>query len=81
MPSIIDPETIYVDNLPAIWSPVQWELTEEERMVQKTAHGPDGITEGGRIARAPTHDLLVLEGKAALHQGHAKSHLCGKSFH
>jgi hypothetical protein len=32
MPSIIDPETLYVDDLPAIWSPVQWELTEEERI-------------------------------------------------
>jgi hypothetical protein len=31
MPSIIDPETLYVDDLPAIWSPVQWELSEEER--------------------------------------------------
>jgi hypothetical protein len=32
MPSVIDPETLYVDDLPAIWSPVQWELTEEERI-------------------------------------------------
>ena len=32
MPSIIDPQTIHVDVLPAIWSPVQWELTEEERV-------------------------------------------------
>jgi hypothetical protein len=32
MPSVIDPETMYVDDLPAIWSPVQWELTEEERI-------------------------------------------------
>ncbi|HVM71264.1 MAG TPA: hypothetical protein VMT91_05860 [Anaerolineales bacterium] len=32
MPSVIDPETLYVDNLPAIWSPVQWELSEEERI-------------------------------------------------
>ena len=31
MPKIIDPETIYVDNLPGIWSPVQWELSEQER--------------------------------------------------
>jgi hypothetical protein len=31
VPSIIDPETLYVDDLPAIWSPVQWELTDEER--------------------------------------------------
>ncbi len=32
MPSIIDPETLYVDDLPAVWSPVQWELTEEQRI-------------------------------------------------
>ena len=32
MPSIIDPQTIHVDELPPIWSPIQWELTEEERV-------------------------------------------------
>jgi len=32
MPSIIDPETMHVNELPAIWSPVQWELSEEERV-------------------------------------------------
>ena len=32
MPSIIDPQTLYVDDLPAIWSPVQWDLSEEERV-------------------------------------------------
>ena len=32
MPSIIDPQTLYVDDLPSIWSPVQWELSEEERI-------------------------------------------------
>lgn len=32
MPSHIDPQTIYVDPLPTIWSPVQWELTEDERL-------------------------------------------------
>ena len=31
MPGVIDPETMNVDDLPGIWSPVQWELTEEER--------------------------------------------------
>ena len=30
MPKIIDPETIYVDDLPGIWSPVQWELSGQE---------------------------------------------------
>ncbi len=33
MPSVIDPETLYVDDLPAIWSPVQWDLNEEERIL------------------------------------------------
>ena len=32
MPIDIDPETMNVDKLPAIWSPVQWELTEEEHI-------------------------------------------------
>ncbi|MGA2489139.1 MAG: hypothetical protein ABSF99_02980 [Anaerolineales bacterium] len=32
MSSVIDPQTLYVDDLPAIWSPVQWELDEEERV-------------------------------------------------
>jgi len=32
MPKIIDPETMYVDDLPGIWSPVQWELSEQERI-------------------------------------------------
>ena len=32
MPAVIDPETFYVDDLPAIWSPVQWELNEGERI-------------------------------------------------
>jgi hypothetical protein len=32
MPASIDPETINVDELPGIWSPVQWDLTEEERI-------------------------------------------------
>ncbi len=30
MPGIIDPETIYVDKLPTVWSPVQGELSPEE---------------------------------------------------
>jgi len=31
MPNVIDPETMNVDELPGIWSPVQWDLSEEER--------------------------------------------------
>jgi hypothetical protein len=31
MPGVIDAETMQVDRLPGVWSPVQWDLTEEER--------------------------------------------------
>jgi hypothetical protein len=34
MPGVIDPETMYTDDLPGIWSPVQWELSEEDRHVE-----------------------------------------------
>ena len=41
MPSVIDPETMNVDELPGIWSPVQWELSAAEKAreleVQATA--------------------------------------------
>ncbi len=32
MPSVIDPETMNVDDLPGIWNPIQWEITERERV-------------------------------------------------
>ncbi len=31
MPGVIVPETTNVDKLPGIWSPVQWELSGDER--------------------------------------------------
>ena len=34
MPGVIDPETRIADGLPGIWSPVQWELTGEERIAE-----------------------------------------------
>lgn len=32
MPSVADPETMNVDNLPGVWTPVQWDMDEEERI-------------------------------------------------
>jgi len=32
MPYDIDPETMSTDELPTIWSPVQWDLSEDERI-------------------------------------------------
>lgn len=34
MPGVIDPETMNLDDLPGIWSPVQWEQTPEERVTE-----------------------------------------------
>jgi hypothetical protein len=34
MPGVIDPETMNADDLPGIWSPVQWELSEQERLLE-----------------------------------------------
>ena len=34
MPKDIDHQTINVDNLPGIWSPVQWELSEGEQIME-----------------------------------------------
>ncbi len=32
MPGVIDVDTIKADDLPCVWSPVQWELSLEERV-------------------------------------------------
>lgn len=32
MPGVIDTQTIVANDLPGIWSPVQWELSEAERV-------------------------------------------------
>jgi hypothetical protein len=34
MPIDIDPETINIDPLPGIWTPVQWDLNEEEQIME-----------------------------------------------
>lgn len=39
MPGIIDPQALNVNDLPTIWSPVQWELTDEERLQEVQDQG------------------------------------------
>lgn len=34
MPGFIDAEFMHVDDLPGIWSPIQWDLTDEERVIE-----------------------------------------------
>ena len=40
MPGFIDAEFMHVDDLPGIWSPIQWDLTPEEKVaeVEEQAH-------------------------------------------
>jgi hypothetical protein len=37
MPSDADPETMNVDPLPGIWTPVQWDMSDEERLSELEA--------------------------------------------
>ena len=34
MPAFIDAEFMHVDELPGIWSPIQWDLTPEEKVAE-----------------------------------------------
>lgn len=34
MSSVIDPETMPIDELPGVWTPVQWELTPAQRQAE-----------------------------------------------
>ena len=57
MPSIIDPQTIYADDLPPIWSPVQWDLTESERI---EALNEQAVASTLRMMDAPEAILRLL---------------------
>lgn len=43
MPEVIDPETMNIDELPGIWSPVQWELSPEERLAEAEAQAQSSL--------------------------------------
>jgi hypothetical protein len=68
MPSVIDPETLYVDDLPAIWSPIQWELTEEERVQAVEEQATASLL---WTMDAPEAILRLLLGEAGIQQLHA----------
>ena len=62
MPGIIDPETINVDKLPGIWSPVQWELSEEDRIKELHAQATASLLWAVDIPEAILRLLLGLTG-------------------
>jgi len=52
MPINIDPDTINIDNLPGIWSPVQWEMTEEERVYELESQAAASLMDSVDIPEA-----------------------------
>jgi len=58
MPSVIDPETIHIDEFPGVWAPVQWEQTEEERASELEAQASAGLLANVDIPEAILRLLL-----------------------
>jgi hypothetical protein len=59
VPGVIDPETINVDDLPGIWSPVQWELSPDERRVELEDQASASMLWGVDIPEAILRLLLA----------------------
>ena len=59
MPSIIDHETIQADSLPTIWSPVQWDLTPEEKAVELETQATASLLWAANIPEAILRLLLA----------------------
>ena len=63
MPRYIDPETMNVDDLPGIWSPVQWELSEDERIQELHSQATASLL---WAVDAPEAILRLLLGETAI---------------
>ena len=63
MPSVIDPETLHVDRLPVVWSPVQSPLMEEERAREVEEQATASLLWS---ADAPEAILRLLLGETAI---------------
>jgi len=63
MPSIIDTQALDVNELPAVWSPVQWELTEDERVQELESQATASLL---WAADAPEAILRLLLGETAI---------------
>ncbi len=66
MPGVIDPETMNAQGLPAVWSPVQWELTEEQRLEELEAQTTAALLWSADIPEAMLRLLLQEIGTTRL---------------
>ncbi len=58
MPGVIDPETLHVDELPGVWTPVQWEQTREEHAQELEAQAEASLLRTVDIPEAILRLLL-----------------------
>jgi len=58
MSAFIEAEMIHVDDLPGIWSPVQWELTPEERVEEVETQARASLLEAVDVPEAILRMLL-----------------------
>jgi hypothetical protein len=58
MPSIIDPETMHIDDLPGVWNPIQWEITEQERILEVENQAKASLLSGVDVPEAILRLLL-----------------------
>ena len=63
MPATIDLQAIFVDELPVIWSPVQEELTDEERRLEIEEQATASLL---RNADVPEAVLRLLTGETEI---------------
>jgi hypothetical protein len=67
MPAVMDPETLYVNDLPGIWSPVQWELSEAERVQEVEEQAAASLL---AAVDAPEAILRLLLGEMAIERAY-----------
>jgi hypothetical protein len=65
MPAIIDTQALNVNDLPTVWSPVQWELTEGERVDELENQATASLL---WAADAPEAILRLLLGETGINQ-------------
>jgi hypothetical protein len=68
MPSIIDPETMHIDDLPGVWNPIQWEITEQERILELESQAQASLLSGIDV---PEAILRLLLGETDIERAYA----------
>ena len=58
MTSVTDPETMNVDELPGIWTPVQWDMSEDERLMELEEQATASLLQAVDVPEAILRMLL-----------------------